>query len=56
MKSARRLGRQTLGGLDMFVAQGARQFRMFTGREAPVEILRRAVESALAREVGDGNL
>ena len=55
MKSARRIGRQTLGGLDMFVAQGARQFRMFTGREAPVEVLRRAVESALAREVGDGN-
>jgi hypothetical protein len=36
----------------MFVAQAAGQFRLFTGREAPVAVMRHAVETALAARAG----
>jgi 3-dehydroquinate dehydratase/shikimate dehydrogenase len=48
LRRARRAGLEILGGVEMFVAQGAAQFRLFTGREAPVEVMRRAVDTALA--------
>ena len=37
------LGVRTVDGLDVLVGQGARAFRLFTGREPPIEIMRRAV-------------
>lgn len=44
---ARRRGIAVLGGLEMFVAQGAAQFRLFTGQEPPLDVMRQAVRSAL---------
>ena len=43
-------GAPCLGGLDMLVGQGARAFELWTGREAPVDVMLRACEAALGRE------
>ncbi|HKN46602.1 MAG TPA: hypothetical protein VJ144_01420, partial [Candidatus Polarisedimenticolia bacterium] len=47
LKEARALGAGVIGGIEMFVAQGAAQFRLFTGREAPLDVMRRTVLEAL---------
>jgi 3-dehydroquinate dehydratase/shikimate dehydrogenase len=44
---AKRAGVQTLGGLEMLIAQGAEQFRIWTGREAPLEAMTAAVKKKL---------
>jgi shikimate dehydrogenase len=41
-------GCRGIDGLQMLVYQGARQFEMFTGRPAPVEIMRQAALAAIA--------
>lgn len=50
LKSARERGCPTVTGLEMFVRQAARQFRLFTGQPAPLnhmaETLRRAMSAA----------
>ena len=48
LAAARRAGARTLGGLPMLVYQGAAAFRMWTGREAPVDVMMRAASQALA--------
>ena len=40
LKDAKARGCRTLDGLSMFVGQGAAQFRLWTGRDAPVDIMR----------------
>jgi len=40
--AARREGRPTADGLDLLVAQAALSFRLWTGGEAPVDVMRRA--------------
>jgi shikimate dehydrogenase len=42
LQEAAARGCQTIDGLQMLVYQGARQFELFTGRPAPVEIMRQA--------------
>jgi shikimate dehydrogenase len=37
----------TIDGLEMFIRQGARQFELWTGMPAPVEVMRMAVEAEL---------
>ena len=37
-------GARTLDGLGMLVGQGAIAFRMWTGQDAPVEVMRQALE------------
>ncbi len=55
LRRARARGAEVRGGLEMFVAQGAAQFRLFTGRRAPLAVMRRAVVEALGRAgAGDG--
>jgi shikimate dehydrogenase len=47
MREAKTAGVPTLGGLEMLIAQGAEQFRIWTGLDAPVEQMRAAVEKRL---------
>lgn len=37
----------TISGLDMFVNQGAEQFKLWTGLDAPVDVMSRAAKEAL---------
>jgi 3-dehydroquinate dehydratase/shikimate dehydrogenase len=47
LREARAAGCQTLGGLPMLVHQAAAQFRLWTNRTAPFEIMQRAAEEAI---------
>jgi 3-dehydroquinate dehydratase/shikimate dehydrogenase len=47
LREARVAGAKTLGGLDMLIAQGATQFQIWTGEQAPVEEMREAVRRRL---------
>jgi shikimate dehydrogenase len=47
LSAARRLGLPTLDGLSMLVYQGAIGFQLWTGREAPVGAMKRALAQAL---------
>jgi 3-dehydroquinate dehydratase/shikimate dehydrogenase len=40
LKLARERGSQAVTGLDMFLRQAALQFNLYTGREAPVDVMR----------------
>lgn len=46
--AARETGAAAAAGLEMLVAQAAEQFALWTGREAPVEVMRRAAREARA--------
>jgi len=50
LKEAQELGRIVHGGLGMFIYQGAYAFEYWTGREAPVQVMREAVEQALTEK------
>ncbi len=43
LKEARKKGLKALGGLGMLVHQGALAFKIWTGRKAPVEVMRKAI-------------
>jgi shikimate dehydrogenase len=47
LREAEAAGCEAIDGLSMFVHQGVRQFELWTGLEAPVEIMRMAVEAEL---------
>lgn len=49
LKLAARRGLATIGGMEMFVQQGARQFEIWTGKPAPEAEMRRVVAEALCR-------
>jgi shikimate dehydrogenase len=49
IREARERGALTVTGLEMFVAQAAEQFELFTGEKPPVEVMRSAVEARLGR-------
>lgn len=49
IKLARSRGIPVIGGLEMFVQQGARQFEIWTGKPAPEAEMYRVVESALRK-------
>ena len=42
LKQAREAGCRVITGVDMFVGQAALQFKLFTGREAPTDLMRRS--------------
>ena len=46
IKDARSRGCKVITGVDMFVGQAARQFELFVGKPAPVEIMREALKRA----------
>ena len=47
LRTARERGCATISGLEMFLAQGAEQFRRWTGLEPPLRVMREAVEQKL---------
>ena len=47
VRQAEGRGARAMGGTDMLVYQGARAFRLWTGLEPPVEVMRRALLEAL---------
>jgi len=47
LSEAEAAGCMTVDGLSMFLYQGARQFELWTGLEAPLDIMRLAVETEL---------
>lgn len=47
MRQAQEAGCETIGGLSMLVLQGVEQFKLWTGVEAPLDVMRRAAEKAL---------
>lgn len=53
LKQAADRGCRIINGLDMFVFQGAHQFELWTGKQAPVEVMREAVLDVLkAKKIG----
>ncbi len=54
MAAARRCGARVLGGLPMLIYQGAASFKMWTGREAPVDIMFDAAREALGLDAARG--
>jgi shikimate 5-dehydrogenase len=44
-------GCRTISGLEMFLEQAARQFKYWTGIEAPVGLMRRVAVRELSRTV-----
>ncbi len=47
LREARKAGARTLGGLPMLVYQGAEAFRLWTGKEPPLEVMFEAARKAL---------
>ncbi|MCA9177756.1 MAG: shikimate dehydrogenase [Planctomycetales bacterium] len=47
IKEARAHGCRTITGVDMFVRQAAMQFKLFTGQEAPADVMRSAIHRAI---------
>jgi shikimate 5-dehydrogenase len=47
LADARRRGLTAISGLEMLVAQGARQFEIWTGQSAPRALMEQAVLQAL---------
>ncbi len=49
LRMAKAAGAKTIGGLPMLVYQGAASFKLWTGREAPLDIMLSAARKALVR-------
>ncbi len=47
IREARRSGRRALNGLGMLLYQGAEAFRLWTGRKAPVSVMRQELQRSL---------
>jgi shikimate dehydrogenase len=54
--AAREAGVSVFDGLDVLVAQGAKSFALWTGVDAPVEVMRRAVRAAEPAEAGSASV
>jgi shikimate dehydrogenase len=50
LKEAAARGCATIDGLQMLIHQGAAQFKLFTGREAPAEVMAKAAYEALDKK------
>ena len=47
VKQARQAGCKVITGVDMFIRQAAQQFQLFTGEEAPAELMRETLKRAI---------
>ena len=43
IREAKKAGVPSLGGMEMLIAQGAKQFEILNGREAPVDLMRNSL-------------
>lgn len=50
LKEAEDIGCITIGGVSMFVHQGVAQFELWTGKKAPVDVMRKTVLDALQKK------
>jgi len=48
LKDGRDAGCIVVDGLQMFVGQAADQFKLFTGKEAPIDLMKKTLEDAIA--------
>ncbi len=46
LKDARSLGCQTVSGVDMFIRQAGYQYKLFTGKEPPLALMRKTLRNA----------
>jgi len=46
IKNAKRKGARIITGVDMFVRQAAYQYRLFTGKDAPTDLMRQKIKQA----------
>lgn len=49
LKGARKKGCRIVSGTDMFINQAAEQFRLFTGRTAPINVMKKAFAKAMKK-------
>ena len=49
LRQAKAAGAITVGGVEMFLRQAVRQFEAWTGRPAPVDVMRRVIEDRLRK-------
>ena len=54
MAAARKRGARVLGGLPMLVYQGAASFTLWTGQEAPLEVMFEAARGGLKAAAAKG--
>ncbi|MDD3066380.1 MAG: shikimate dehydrogenase [Candidatus Gracilibacteria bacterium] len=47
LRQAREAGCKTLSGIEMLLYQGVKQFEIWSGKEAPIEVMEAALEKAL---------
>ena len=47
-KDAKKAGAKVISGVEMLIYQGAASFEIWTGRKAPVEVMRKAALTKLA--------
>jgi shikimate dehydrogenase len=52
-KDAKAVGAKVVSGVEMLIYQGAASFEIWTGKSAPIEVMRKAALNKLSR-VGDG--
>ncbi len=50
LRDAAAAGCVTIPGTEMFVRQGAAQFKLWTGKDAPLDVFRRVLEERLAKK------
>lgn len=48
LREARAAGCETLGGIEMLLAQGVEQFKLWTGAEPDLEVMRASIKDALS--------
>ena len=49
LQDAQNIGCLTVSGLEMFIGQAAQQFKLFTGKDAPVDQMREAVLASISK-------
>jgi 3-dehydroquinate dehydratase / shikimate dehydrogenase len=56
LKEAKSHGCHTITGVEMFIRQAGLQFMLFTGREAPYQLMRDALKRAIGPVRFDGGI